>query len=164
MSIIFAQEPKWNNKIDLHHLRACQAKRAYLYYLNAIRDPAFKAQLIRELEVRFASNGRELHHNQIDGIYYLRGPQPQVCAGTQPARRVQPTGSDGRECIPSVPLASGCHGLQLHSGNLTLKTIAAWSNKVEKLFLDFSLTIHYTKCVNSFFLLPIRQSVSSFAA
>lgn len=36
--------------------------------------------------------------------------------------------------------------------------------KVEKLFLDFSLTIHYTKCVNSFFLLPIRQSVSSFAA
>ena len=61
------------NKIDLHHLRACQAKRAYLYYLNAIRDPAFKAQLIRELEVRFASNGRELNHDQIDGIYYLRG-------------------------------------------------------------------------------------------
>ena len=62
-----------NNKIDLHHLRACQAKRAYLYYLNAIRDPTFKAQLIRELEVRFASNGRELNHDQIDGIYYLRG-------------------------------------------------------------------------------------------
>ena len=69
---LFAQE-EMENKIDLHHLRACQAKRAYLYYLNAIRDPAFKAQLIRELEVRFASNGRELNHDQIDGIYYLRG-------------------------------------------------------------------------------------------
>lgn len=62
-----------NNKIDLHHLRACQAKRAYLYYLDAIRDPAFREQLIRELEVRFKDNGRELHHDQIDGIYYLRG-------------------------------------------------------------------------------------------
>ena len=69
---LFTRE-EMENKIDLHHLRACQAKRAYLYYLNAIRDPAFKEQLIRELEVRFASNGRELHHNQIDGIYYLRG-------------------------------------------------------------------------------------------
>ena len=28
--------------------------------------------MIRELEVRFKDNGRELHHDQIDGIYYLR--------------------------------------------------------------------------------------------
>ena len=69
---LFTQE-EMENKIDLHHLRACQAKRAYLYYLDAIRDPAFKEELIRELEVRFASNGRELNHDQIDGIYYLRG-------------------------------------------------------------------------------------------
>lgn len=61
------------NKIDLHHLRASQAKRAYLYYLDAIRDPAFKAQLIRELEARFEANGRQLNHDQIDGEYYLRG-------------------------------------------------------------------------------------------
>ena len=61
------------NKIDLHHLRASQAKRAYLYYLDAIRDPAFKAQLIRELEARFEANGRQLNHDQIDGKYYLRG-------------------------------------------------------------------------------------------
>lgn len=61
------------NKIDLHHLRASQAKRAYLYYLDAIRDPAFKEQLIRELEARFEINGRKLIHDQIDGKYYLRG-------------------------------------------------------------------------------------------
>ena len=61
------------NKIDLHHLRASQAKRAYLYYLDAIRDPAFKEQLIRELEARFEANGRKLNHDQIDGKYYLRG-------------------------------------------------------------------------------------------
>ena len=61
------------NKIDLHHLRASQAKRAYLHYLDAIRDPAFKAQLIRELEARFEANGRQLNHDQIDGKYYLRG-------------------------------------------------------------------------------------------
>ena len=61
------------NKIDLHHLRASQAKRAYLYYLDAIRDPAFKEQLIRELEARFEANGRQLNHDQIDGKYYLRG-------------------------------------------------------------------------------------------
>ena len=61
------------NKIDLHHLRASQAKRAYLHYLDAIRAPAFKAQLIRELEARFEANGRQLNHDQIDGKYYLRG-------------------------------------------------------------------------------------------
>ena len=61
------------NKIDLHRLRASQAKRAYLYYLGAIRDPAFKEQLIRELEARFEANGRKLIHDQIDGKYYLRG-------------------------------------------------------------------------------------------
>lgn len=61
------------NKIDLHHLRASQAKRAYLHYLDAIRAPAFKAQLIRELEARFEVNGRKLNHDQIDGKYYLRG-------------------------------------------------------------------------------------------
>lgn len=61
------------NKIDLHHLRASQAKRAYLYYLDNIRDPAFKEQLIRELEARFEANGRKLNHDQIDGKYYLRG-------------------------------------------------------------------------------------------
>ena len=61
------------NKIDLHHLRASQAKRAYLHYLDAIRAPAFKAQLIRELEARFEANGRKLNHDQIDGKYYLRG-------------------------------------------------------------------------------------------
>ena len=113
----YLTQEEMENKIDLHHLRACQAKRAYLYYLNAIRDPAFKAQLIRELEVRFASNGRKLNHDQIDGIYYLRGFNRKF-AQAQSSHRVQPTGSDGRECIPSVPLAFGCHGLQLHSGGL----------------------------------------------
>lgn len=62
-----------NNKIDLHHLRACQAKRAYLYYLDAIRDPAFREQLIRELVARFAFHRKKLNHDQIDGKYYLRG-------------------------------------------------------------------------------------------
>lgn len=52
----------------------------------------------------------------------------------------------------------------LHSGSLNAKDNCSMIKKVEKLSLDFSLAIHYTKCVNSFFLLPIRQSVSSLAA
>ena len=47
--------------------------------------------------------------------------QPQVCPGAQSSHRVQPTGSDGCERFPFVPLAFGCHGLQLHSGGLNAK-------------------------------------------
>ena len=41
----------------------------------------------------------------------------------------------------------------LHSGSLNAKDNCSMIKKVEKLSLDFSLAIHYTKCVNSFFLL-----------
>ena len=41
----------------------------------------------------------------------------------------------------------------LHSGGLNAKDNCSMIKKVEKLSLDFSLAIHYTKCVNSFFLL-----------
>ena len=52
----------------------------------------------------------------------------------------------------------------LHSGSLNAKDNCSMIKKVEKLCLDFSLTIHYNEYINSFFLLPIRQSVSSLAA
>lgn len=52
----------------------------------------------------------------------------------------------------------------LHSGSLNAKDNCGMIKKVEKLYLDFSLTIHYNEYINSFFLLPIRQSVSSLAA
>ena len=52
----------------------------------------------------------------------------------------------------------------LHSGSLNAKDNCSMIKKVEKLYLDFSLTIHYNEYINSFFLLPIRQSVSSLAA
>ena len=52
----------------------------------------------------------------------------------------------------------------LRSGSLNAKRQLQHDQKVEKLYLDFSLTIHYNEYINSFFLLPIRQSVSSLAA
>lgn len=42
------------NKIDLHHLRALQAQRAYQYYLNRLeKEPDYRKQLTQEIEKRW---------------------------------------------------------------------------------------------------------------
>ena len=70
---LFTRE-EMKNKIDLHHLRACQAKRAYLYYLNGIQDPAFRENLIKELEARWQFNKKKnWNPEKVEGTYYLRG-------------------------------------------------------------------------------------------
>ena len=70
---LFTRE-EMKNKIDLHHLRACQAKRAYLYYLNGIQDPAFRENLIKELEARWQFNKKKnWDPEKLEGTYYLRG-------------------------------------------------------------------------------------------
>ena len=57
-----------------HPLRASQAKRAYLYYLNGIQDPAFRENLIKELEARWQFNKKKnWDPEKLEGTYYLRG-------------------------------------------------------------------------------------------
>lgn len=49
------------NKIDLHSLRAENAKRAYQYYCSKIdADPGYRTQLLRELIARFDASNRKL--------------------------------------------------------------------------------------------------------
>lgn len=70
---LFTQE-EMKNKIDLHHLRALQAQRAYRYYLNGIQDPAFRDNLIKELEARWQFNKKKnWNPEEVEGTYYLRG-------------------------------------------------------------------------------------------
>ena len=63
------------NKIDLHHLRALNAQRTYRYYEQRIKDDAYQAQLIRELQARWNAhnNKRKWNENLVKGYYYLRG-------------------------------------------------------------------------------------------
>ncbi len=64
------------NKIDLHHLRAMLAQRAYIYYLNQLQaDPSYRKQLTMEIKARW-----ELHNTKkawsearVKGQYYIRG-------------------------------------------------------------------------------------------
>lgn len=71
---IFLRE-ELNNKIDLHHLRALQAQRAYAYYLERIEDANFRKKLIAELQARWevANNKKAWKPQLIEGRYYLRG-------------------------------------------------------------------------------------------
>lgn len=49
------------NKIDLHALRAENAKKAYQYYSNKITaDPGYRVQLLRELIARFDESNQKL--------------------------------------------------------------------------------------------------------
>ena len=63
------------NKIDLHHLRALQAQRAYQYYTKHIKDEAFRAQLIQELQARWElyNNKKKWNPKIVQGNYYIRG-------------------------------------------------------------------------------------------
>lgn len=63
------------NKIDLHHLRALQAQRAYRYYLGRLkREPDYPAELKAELEDRWRRhNKRRWSPDAFTGEYILRG-------------------------------------------------------------------------------------------
>ena len=63
------------NKIDLHHLRALYAQRAYSYYDEQIKDDAFRIQLINELRARWEkyNNKKQWNPRVTHGYYYLRG-------------------------------------------------------------------------------------------
>lgn len=57
---IFCQA-ELRNKIDLHALRAENAKKAYQYYSNKITaDPGYRVQLLRELIARFDDGNKQL--------------------------------------------------------------------------------------------------------
>lgn len=62
-SAVFSPE-EMQNKINLHAIRAEQARRAYVYYLDRIRtEPEFRGQLIGELAARY----RHMHLNPTPG-------------------------------------------------------------------------------------------------
>lgn len=55
------QPAELRNKIDLHALRAENAKKAYQYYSSKITaDPGYRVQLLRELVARFDEGNRKL--------------------------------------------------------------------------------------------------------
>lgn len=56
------QPAELRNKIDLHALRADNAKKAYQYYSSKITaDPGYRVQLLRELVTRFDEGNKKLH-------------------------------------------------------------------------------------------------------
>lgn len=63
------------NKIDLHHLRAVLAQRAYQYYADRLRSElGYREQLELEIKARWrAHNKRRWDQHEFAGIYKLRG-------------------------------------------------------------------------------------------
>ena len=63
------------NKIDIHHLRALCAQRAYAYYLEGIRDDSFRNRLIEELKARWecGNNKTRWDPRRVEGSYHIRG-------------------------------------------------------------------------------------------
>lgn len=62
------------NKLDLHHLRALLAQRAYLYYAERLRkEPGYREQLEGEIKARWrAHNKRRWNQHEFEGTYKLR--------------------------------------------------------------------------------------------
>lgn len=74
------------NKIDLHHIRAEVARRAYQYYMSRLSsDPEYREQLEKEIEARWMlyrgnppANSRKIHDwswdvSRLRGTYRIRG-------------------------------------------------------------------------------------------
>ena len=75
-----SEEPVFNrtelaNKIDLHHLRAVLAQRAYQHYTDRLRsEPGYREQLELEIKARCrAHNKRRWDQREFEGSYKLRG-------------------------------------------------------------------------------------------
>ena len=69
-----------DNKIDLHHLRAVQAQRAYRYYADRLhREPEYRKQLESEIKARWQKyNNRRWKQREFEGLYKLRGTNRQL--------------------------------------------------------------------------------------
>jgi len=89
---IFTKEEK-KNKIDIHHLRALLAQRAYRYYTDRLSsEPGYRAQLEEEIEARWRrfrtapAKGRGKDRDRawdvgkVRGFYHLRGENRRVAA------------------------------------------------------------------------------------
>lgn len=68
------------NKIDLHHLRAVQAQRAYFYYTDRLRkESGYREQLEIEIKARWRKyNKRRWKQCDFGGIYKLRGANKEL--------------------------------------------------------------------------------------
>ena len=69
-----------NNKIDLHHLRAVLAQRAYKYYADRLRaEPTYRAQLEQEIKARWRLyNKKRWKQREFEGVYKLRGANKEL--------------------------------------------------------------------------------------
>ena len=71
---VFSGE-EMKNKIDLHHLRALRAQRAYHDYLSCLEnDPDYREQLTEEVRRRWKRLcSKRWNSKQVEGSYYIRG-------------------------------------------------------------------------------------------
>lgn len=71
---VFSGE-EMKNKIDLHHLRALRAQRAYHDYLSRLEnDPDYREQLTEEVRRRWKRLcSKRWNSKQVEGSYYIRG-------------------------------------------------------------------------------------------
>ena len=71
---VFSEE-EMKNKLDLHHLRALRAQRAYNDYLTRLEtDPDYRAQLTEEVYRRWKRLcSKRWNPKQVKGSYYIRG-------------------------------------------------------------------------------------------
>lgn len=72
-------DAEMDNKLNLHAIRAQQARRAYFYYLDELKKPGAREIAVQQLKKRYAAYNRgnvESWISEIDkcnGVYYLRG-------------------------------------------------------------------------------------------
>jgi len=68
------------NKIDLHHLRAVLAQRAYQYYYDRLHnEPGYQERLELEIKARWQKyNNRRWKQQEFEGLYKLRGTNRQL--------------------------------------------------------------------------------------
>lgn len=78
-SLVFTRD-ELNNKIDLHHLRAVLAQRAYQYYYGRLcREPEYRLQLEKEIKARWRQyNRRRWKQREFEGLYKLRGSNREL--------------------------------------------------------------------------------------
>lgn len=78
-SLIF-KKAELDNQIDLHHLRAVQAQRAYQYYVERLcNEPEYRAQLEAEIKVRWRKyNKRRWKQREFGDSYKLRGSNKEL--------------------------------------------------------------------------------------
>lgn len=84
-NLVFS-EAEMDNKLNLHAIRAQQARRAYFYYLDELKKPGAHEIAVQQLKKRYAAYNRgnvESWISEIDkcsGVYYLRGDNRKKAA------------------------------------------------------------------------------------